>query len=82
VLWSSPTDGTNLPLHSKPSYYLYIFSQFRVDVKALLHGAIFHANCPMQCFKKDVGNALQEVLHAAMIFMQLATIGDRGMRRD
>jgi hypothetical protein len=35
-----------------------------------------------QCLKKDFDNALQEVLHAAMIFMQLATIGDRGMRRD
>jgi hypothetical protein len=32
-------------------------------------------------FKKDFDNALQEMLHAAMIFMQLATIGDRGMRR-
>jgi hypothetical protein len=31
-----------------------------------------------QCLKKDFDNALQEVLHAAMIFMQLATIGDRG----
>ena len=35
-----------------------------------------------QCLKKDFDNALQEVLHAAKIFMQLATIGDRGMRRD
>jgi hypothetical protein len=35
-----------------------------------------------QRLKKDFDNALQEVLHAAMIFMQLATIGDRGMRRD
>jgi hypothetical protein len=41
-----------------------------------------------QCLKKDFDNdndfdnALQEVLHAAMIFMQLAPIGDRGMRRD
>ena len=50
-------------------------------LKALLHGAIFHATC-LAMFKKDFDNALQEVLHAAMIFMQLATIGDRGMRRD
>ena len=35
-----------------------------------------------QCLEKDFDNALQEVFHAAMIFMQLATIGDRGMRRD
>ena len=28
-----------------------------------------------QCLKNDFDNALQEVLHAAMIFMQLATIG-------
>jgi hypothetical protein len=36
-----------------------------------------------QCLKKDFDNALQEVfIHAAMIFMQLATIGDRGIRRD
>jgi hypothetical protein len=35
-----------------------------------------------QCLKKDFDNALQEVLHAAMIFMQLETIRDRGMRRD
>ena len=45
-------------------------------LKALLHGAIFHATC-LAMFKKDFDNALQEVLHAAMIFMQLATIGDR-----
>jgi hypothetical protein len=41
---------------------------------------MFHATC-LAMFKKDFDNALQEVLHAAMIFMQLATIGDRGMRR-
>ena len=52
-----------------------------IRVKALLHGTIFHATC-LAMFKKDFDNALQEVLHAAMIFMQLATIGDRGMRRD
>jgi hypothetical protein len=50
-------------------------------LKALLHGAIFHATC-LAMFKKDLDNALQEVLHAAMIFMQLATIGDRSMQRD
>jgi hypothetical protein len=33
-------------------------------------------------FKKDFDNVLQEVLHAAMISMQLATIGDMDMRRD
>ena len=44
-----------------------------LPLKALLHGANFHATCLAM---------LQEVLHAATIFMQLATIGDRGMRRD
>jgi hypothetical protein len=61
--------------------YLHGKVLYPYALKALLHGAIFHATC-LAMFKKNFDNALQEVLHAAMIFMQLATIGDRGMRRD